>query len=68
MLDIKEHLILQIVPRQVHSWWLCHHFLVKEAAVASCSLATIYQSFNDLGFSYIPPDGLGVRVIVTTKT
>jgi hypothetical protein len=37
---IKEQLILQIVPRHVHSWWLCHHLSVNEAAVASCSLAT----------------------------
>ena len=49
--QIKEQLILQIAPRQVHSWWLCHHLSVKEAAVASCSLATIYQHFNHLGFS-----------------
>ena len=54
--------MLQIVPRQVHSWWLCHHLSEKEAAVASCSLATTYQHFNDLGFSYIPQagDGLGL--------
>ena len=43
MLDIKEQLILQIVPRQIHSWWLGHHISEKEAAVASCLLATIYQ-------------------------
>ena len=48
----KNQLILQIVPRQVHSRWLCHHLSEKEAAVASCSLATIYQPFNDLGYSY----------------
>ena len=59
---IKGQLILQIVPRQDHSWWLCHHLSEKEAAVASCSLATTYQCFNDLGFSYIPQpvDGLGL--------
>ena len=61
IIDIKEQLILQIVPRQVHSWWLCHHLSEKEAAVASCSLATIYQRFNDLGFSYPQPvDVLGL--------
>ena len=58
----KEQLILQIVPSQVHRWWLCHHLSVKEAAVASCSLATTYHRFNDFGFSYIPQpvDGLGL--------
>ena len=50
---------LQLMPRQVHSWWLhlrkCHHLSVNEAVaiVASCSLAAVYQCFNDLGFSYI---------------
>ena len=49
---------LQIVPRHVHSWW--HHLSEKEAAVASCSLATIYQCFNDLGFSYYIPQPVDV--------
>ena len=56
----QRTLILQIVPRQVHSWWLCHHLSEKEAAVASCSLATIYQRFNDLGFSYYIPQPVDV--------
>ena len=60
IIDIKEQLILQIVPRQVHSWWLCYHLSEKEAAVASCSLATIYQQFNDLGFSYYIPQPVDV--------
>ena len=61
IIHIKEQLILQIVPRQVHSWWLCHHLSEKEeAAVASCSLATIYQRFNDLGFSYYIPQPVDV--------
>ena len=41
---------------------------VNEAAVASCSLATIYQCFNDLGFSYIPPACGWIRVRVTVAT
>ena len=56
----KEQLILQIMSRQVHGWWLCHHLSVKEADVASCSLATTYQRFNDLGFSYTPSLWMGL--------
>ena len=46
-----------------------HHLSVSEAAttVASCSLAPIYQCFNDLGFSYIPWVKVIVTVNVTTK-
>ena len=37
-------------------------------AVASCLLATIYQCFNDLGFSYSPACGWAkVTVTVATK-
>jgi len=47
MIDTREPLILQIMPKQVHSWWpclrKCLHLSVNKAAVASCSLATIYQ-------------------------
>ena len=73
IIDIKKRLILQIVPRQVHSWWLCHHLSEKEAAVSSCSLATIYQCFSDQGFTrqLLQPPAcgcVGVRVTVTTKT
>ena len=48
--------MLQIMPRQVHSWWpclrKCHNLSVNEAT---------YQRFNDFGFSYTPQpvDGLG---------
>jgi len=60
MLDIKEHLILQIVTRQVHSWWLCHHLSTNEAAVASCSLTTITVLMTwDLVTSSQAVDGLG---------
>ena len=65
IIDIKELLILQIMPRQVHSWWpclkKCRHLSINEAAVDSRSLAIIDQCFNDLGFSYISQhvDGLG---------
>ena len=60
IIDIKEQLILQTVSRQVHSWWLCHRLSEKEAAVASCSLTTIYECFNDLGFSYYFPQPVDV--------
>ena len=68
IINIKEQIILQIVPREVHNWWLCHHLSVNEAAVASCSLATTYQRVNDLGFSYTLPGCGWVRVSVTVNT
>ena len=57
---------VNLTNRQVPSWWQClrkcHHLSVNEAVEDSCSLAIIYQCFNDLGFSYTPQpvDGFGL--------
>ena len=51
-----------LIDRALYKY--CIIIIIIIITVASCSLAAIYQRYNDLEFSYIPLplDGLGLRL------